>query len=110
MTELIREAAKRLPQQESLPSDLAAVNKRMKEIDKQLGNLAQAVALGGRAGWGTTAASAAKDGHAGNKLASARMRATRAKSGRGSQSAQPVQCRTHLPGMVAGDCAVGSGD
>ncbi len=47
MTELIREAAKRLPQQESLPSDLAAVNKRMKDIDKQLGNLAQAVALGG---------------------------------------------------------------
>lgn len=47
MTELIREAAKRLPQQEGLPADLAAVNKRLGEVDKQLGNLTQAVALGG---------------------------------------------------------------
>jgi len=39
MGELIREAAKRLPQQENLPTDLAAVNKRLREIDKQIGNL-----------------------------------------------------------------------
>lgn len=47
MTELIREAAGRLPQQESLPADLAAVTKRLSTLDKQIANITQAVSLRG---------------------------------------------------------------
>ena len=47
MNELIREAVGRLPRQESLPADLAAVTKRLRVIDGQIANLTEAVSLGG---------------------------------------------------------------
>lgn len=46
MDELIREAVKRLPPQESLPADLSAVTKRLAALDKQIDNITDAVSLG----------------------------------------------------------------
>ncbi|BDI32166.1 hypothetical protein CCAX7_42170 [Capsulimonas corticalis] len=47
MSDLIANAITRLPKSDNLADDLAAINKRLAELDKQLENLTEAVALGG---------------------------------------------------------------
>ena len=47
MNDLIREAVKCLPQQESLPADLAAVNRRMRDIRQTTGQSRSGRRVGG---------------------------------------------------------------